>query len=139
MILKDKHIFIVEDNTQNRVIFQMALIRHGANVTFERWGRNVVEVLRRTSKVDIIILDLMLADHISGFRIFEQIRELPEFAHIPIVAVSAMDAAEAMPIAKQRGFAGFISKPVDSIVFPQQIARLIAGEHIWFAGERRIV
>ena len=38
MSLHDKHIFIVEDNLENRVVFQMALMKHGARVDFERWA-----------------------------------------------------------------------------------------------------
>ena len=42
MFLKDKRIFIVEDNMQNRVVFQMAFVRHGALVDFERRGRETI-------------------------------------------------------------------------------------------------
>ena len=136
MILKDKRIFIVEDNMQNRLVFQMSLIRHGASVDFERWGRDTLYHLQNLSRVDLIVLDLMLADDISGFDIFDKIRTLPKYNTVPIIAVSAMDPSIAIPKTKKQGFSGFIAKPIDGTQFPKQIASVIAGEAVWSVGER---
>jgi len=138
MILKDKRIFIVEDNMQNRLVFQMALIRHGASVDFERWGRDTMYHLQNVSRVDLIVLDLMLAEGITGFDIFDQIRALPKYDTVPIIAVSAMDPSIAIPKLKKQGFSGFIAKPIDNVQFPKQLACIIKGEHVWSVGERTI-
>jgi CheY-like chemotaxis protein len=138
LILKKRNIFIVEDNPQNRVIFQMSLIRHGALVDFERWGEGALRKLLSYDNVDLIVLDLMLADGISGFDIYDQIRAEPRFATTPIVAVSAMDAATGMALASQKGFAGYIAKPIDKALFAKQLAAIIEGERVWFAGERNL-
>lgn len=131
MELKDKRIFIVEDNIGNRAIAQMLLEQHGARIQFNRWGEGVAQNLKDFLPVDLIILDLMLPRGITGFDIFGDIREIPEFAGIPIIAVSAADPSTAIPEAQERGFNGFISKPIDFQLFPRQIARIIAGEEIW--------
>ena len=136
MILKDKRIFIVEDSMQNRLVFQMALIRHGASVDFERWGRDALSRPQNVSRVDLIILDLMLADGITGFDIFDQIRKLPKYQSVPIVAVSAMDASIAIPKTQKHGFSGFIAKPIDNAQFAKQLASIIAGQAVWSMGER---
>ncbi len=136
MLLKDKHIFIVEDNVQNRVIFQISLMKHGAVVEFERWGKDITYHLERHPQLDLIILDLSLPKQVSGFDIFGEIRAVPEFANVPIIAVSAMDPAIAIPEARLRGFSGFIAKPIDAHQFPEQIARVISGEQVWFVGEK---
>ena len=136
MSLKNRRIFIVEDNWQNRVVYQMMLIRHEALVYFESWGANTIASLKKIANVDVIVLDLTLGQGISGFDLFEQIRELPNFATVPIVAVSAMDPAIAIPETRSKGFAGFIAKPIDIHIFPDQLATIIAGEAIWHVGER---
>jgi CheY-like chemotaxis protein len=135
MLLKDKFIFIAEDNTQNRVIFQMILIRQGARVEFERWGRDTLRRLKTLKNIDLIVLDLGLAQGVSGYDIFEDIRAVPEFSKLPIVAVSATDPAVGIPITKMKGFNGFIPKPIDDVRFPRQLAKLIAGEEVWDTGE----
>jgi CheY-like chemotaxis protein len=139
VILKDKRIFVVEDNPQNRVIFQVILTQYGASVTFERSGKFTVSRLQNTGEVDLIILDLMLPDHTTGFDLYDEIRTLPHLDVVPIVAVSAMDPAVAIPRVRARGFAGFIAKPIDKSLFPKQIADLIAGEPVWHTGEMNVV
>src|SRR5690348_5891228 len=121
MQLKNKLIFIVEDNTQNRVVFQMALVMTGARVEFERWGKDAIARLENFRSVDLIILDLMLSNGISGYDIFTQIRALPQYAAIPILAVSAAEPAIALPKTREMGFSGFIAKPIDDDLFPRQI------------------
>jgi CheY-like chemotaxis protein len=135
MILSGKHIFIVEDNALNRVVYQMTLgVQGGAYLDFDRWGRETVDRLERSHNWDLIILDLMLHRGISGFDIFQDIRALPACNAIPIIAVSASEPAVALPKARELGFAGFISKPIDEGSFVDQVARIIAGEQIWVDG-----
>ena len=136
MLLTQRQIFIAEDNIQNRVIFQMILGKEGARVHFERWGSGTMFELRRLEQVDLIILDLMLAQGISGFDIFDHIRHHADFDGVPIVAVSATEPGVGIPKARQKGFAGFIAKPIDDVLFPKQIAAIIKGEQVWYAGER---
>jgi len=134
MILKGKHIFIVEDNLANRVVFQMSLLVEGAKVDFERWGDNTIAQLRSRPHIDLIILDLMLAGGLSGYDIFTEIRTHNEFDHIPIVAVSAAETTVAIPKAQALGFSGFIAKPIDESLFPRQLARIINQDKIWYEG-----
>ena len=138
MLLAGKQIFVVEDNQQNRVVFQMALIRHGALVTFERRGQDTLFRLSQAYHIDLIVLDLMLAQDVSGFDLFKEIRAEPKFDQVPIIAVSAMDFAIGAPKARAMGFDGFISKPIDNYLFPQQIAAIINGEQIWYENSRKL-
>lgn len=136
MGLQGKNIFFTEDNLQNRIIYQTILVRYNVTTKFERWGRDAVNMLQTMPQVDLIVLDLMLAEGVSGFDIYDQIRALPQYAQVPIVAVSAMDAALAVPQARAKGFAGFIAKPIDNRLFPQQLAAILDGEQVWYTGER---
>ncbi|MEO1290400.1 MAG: response regulator [Chloroflexota bacterium] len=132
--LSGKHILIVEDNSLNRVVYQMSLGLQGAILDFERHGRDALKRVKRSQKWDLIILDLMLGSGISGFDIYTSIRELPDYADVPIIAISAADAAPAMAKAKQLGFAGFISKPIDEEQIVKQINSIINGETVWDLG-----
>src|SRR5688572_8100773 len=89
MLLKGKRIFLTEDNLTNRSVIQLLLERDGAIFAFERWGLETTERLQKFAPVDIILLDLMLPNNVTGLDLFDQIRALPAFQHVPIVAVSA--------------------------------------------------
>jgi two-component system, sensor histidine kinase and response regulator len=134
MILKNKRIFIVEDNAWNRTIFKLTLVQCGAEVEFGRWGNTIVHELKQFGPADALVLDLMLGPDISGYDVYDQIRALPGWSDVPIVAVSAADPSTAIPLVRAKGFAGFIAKPIDDLLFPQQLDRIINHEQVWSAG-----
>jgi two-component system, sensor histidine kinase and response regulator len=135
MKLIGKRIFIVEDNTMNRITYQMILKLSGAVLEFDRWGRDTLYRLKGFEP-DLIIMDLMITKGRSGFDIFDDIRKHPEYDAVPIVAISASEPAVSLPLCRDKGFDGFIVKPVDDELLPDQLARLIEGEQIWYIGER---
>ncbi|MBX3083144.1 MAG: response regulator [Anaerolineae bacterium] len=135
MQLRGKRIFVVEDNMDNRVVYQLIFTREGAMVDFERWGPGAISQLKRFRPVDLIILDLMLARGASGYALFQDIRALPEFDDVPIIAVSSADPGEAIYRTRALGFSGYIAKPIDHHLFPEQIQRIMQGEFVWHEGQ----
>jgi two-component system cell cycle response regulator DivK len=133
MLLQDKRIFITEDNLTNRAIMQLLLEQEGAIVSFERWGIDTYSRIRAFTPIDIVLLDLMFPNNISGFDVFDQIREMPELQGVPIVAVSAMPADSAIPETRAKGFHGFISKPIDYKIFALQVSSVLDGAAIWYS------
>jgi CheY-like chemotaxis protein len=131
MLLKNKRIFMIEDNLNNRAITQMLLEQQGARTAFERWGMDVIEKLEKFMPIDLILLDLMFPGGITGYDIFLNIRSYEQFRHIPIAAISASDPGMAISKTQEMGFNGYISKPINMMIFPQQILALLNGETVW--------
>lgn len=135
MILKDKHIFVVEDDAMNLAVIRTILQRAGAVVPFDHWGDTTLDrMLSYPFDLDIVLMDIMFPNQVTGYDIFEAIRAVPELSHIPIVAVTASDPDVEMNKARQKGFNGYISKPLDRLKFAHYIAAILDGEEIW--GER---
>jgi CheY-like chemotaxis protein len=134
MLLPNKRIFIVEDNIENRIIMRISLGRHGAQLEFEMWGRDTLTRLQTFGPVDLIVLDLMLPHGNTGYDVFDRIRQKPDYAAVPIVAVSAAEPSAAIPLCRAKGFAGFIAKPIDDDLFPEQLAKVMRGEKVWHYG-----
>lgn len=131
MQLEGKRIFLVEDNIGNQTIAKTLLQAHGAIVATHSSGQQVVERLAKFHPIDLIILDLMLPDGVTGYDIFSAIRGQEVFNDVPIIAMSVVDRSIAVPQAKSRGFSGFISKPIKFQNFPDQISQIISGHAIW--------
>ncbi|MBX3082569.1 MAG: response regulator [Anaerolineae bacterium] len=130
--LKDKRIFIIEDNIMNLSVFSATLRRSGATIFQYAWSAGACGQLLLRLPIDIILLDLMLRDQRSGYAVFEEVRKVPELAHIPVVAVSAAEPSIEIPKAKAIGLNGFIGKPILPRLFPVQIAACIHGEQLWY-------
>ena len=130
--LQDKRIFYVEDDLKNRAVVQMILEMEGATIGFERWGRKeTVDKIRDFKPVDLILLDLMFPRGVTGYDVFEHIREEADLATIPIVAISASDPAIEIPKTRKKGFSGFISKPVSVHTFAEHINTVLDGDTVW--------
>jgi CheY-like chemotaxis protein len=132
MSLKNKHIFIVEDNVGNLAVASVYLEQDGAKIKVERRGLKTAQAILRSLPIDIVLTDLMLPNSVSGFDIFDQIRAVPELAAIPIVAVSAADPDVAMARARQKGFSGYIAKPITARI-AAYVAAILDGKQIWIA------
>lgn len=134
MLLQGKRIFVIEDSSENRVVHRVSLSKQGAILAFEMSGMGIIAKLNDFLPVDLIILDLMLPRGSNGYKVAEEIQLNPSTANIPIVAVSAVNAVEAIPKCMEQGFRGFIPKPIDQHAFPRQLAKILEGETVWSTG-----
>lgn len=134
MLLRGKRIFIVEDDSLNRIVYNITLGLAGAILVFDNRGRESIKKLQKRNEWDLIILDLMLSRDTSGYSVFEEIRSIESFDIVPIVAISASDPDIAIPAVQNVGFSAFISKPIDEAQIVNQILRIIDGENIWHDG-----
>lgn len=130
-VLEGKRIVIFEDNITNLAVFASAMRRQGASVIQDTWNTGTTEFLLKNLPVDLIVLDLMLRNGISGYDAFDEWQAHPELKGIPVVAVSSLDAETEIPKAQVKGFAGFISKPINAVKFPEQVAACMDGEKVW--------
>jgi len=74
---------------------------------------------------DLILVDLGLPD-IDGQTLISLMKRMPELAATPIVAVTAWPEDTARDMVTAYGCDGFISKPINTRAFPDQIAEFLA-------------
>lgn len=130
MLLENKRIFVVEDDVRNLALTSVYLRQHGALISHERWGLETPQMILNYMPVDVILMDLMFPNNISGFDIFDQIRQVKQLAHIPVVIVSSADPDKVVPIALEKGFAGFIGKPISNRI-GKYLVSIMEGKKIW--------
>jgi CheY-like chemotaxis protein len=133
MLLQGKRIAVVEDDVTNMAIISTLLKQQGAAVIQDPWNSDTVNRLKAMLPIDMILLDLMLRHGVNGFDIYDRIKEAAELADIPVVVVSASDPAMAMTKARNKGFAGYIAKPLVYRDFSQQVFDILDGKAVWEA------
>ena len=133
MVLNGKRIAVVEDDVTNMAIISTLLRRNGALVIQDPWNNNTVQKLLQALPIDLILLDLMLRHSVSGYDIFDKLKASPRLASIPVVIVSASDAALEMNRAREKGVTGYISKPISYQDFADQISAVLEGAQVWAA------
>lgn len=134
MTIAGKRIFIVEDNAGNGTIMKILLEAAGAKVYVDRFAINTLQRIHEADKIDIILLDLMLPNGMTGYDIFDSLRQDPDLRHIPVMLVTAADPAIEMNKARTKGFNGFISKPINNISFAKMVGAVLQGYAVWGDG-----
>jgi two-component system cell cycle response regulator DivK len=73
---------------------------------------------------DVILMDLHLPDG-DGSQAARRLHADPRTAPVPIVAMSAMRLGPGDDWLFDAGFAGYISKPIDTATFPDEVRRFL--------------
>lgn len=77
---------------------------------------------------DIIFLDLEMPKQ-DGYDILEMFKSSAEFNTIPVVAYTTHTSH--LNDARLAGFHSFLGKPLNKREFPEQVERILSGEHVW--------
>jgi len=126
-------VLIVDDKQDNLIVAKTALKFHGAQVHTATNGEEGLELLK-TIKPTVILLDIRMPQ-MDGWAMFKSIRETPELAHIPVVAITAFAMDGDQEEIMKAGFDGYISKPFDMFTFVSQIEAFL----LQFANKKSII
>jgi len=131
---KDAHILVVEDNVSNFVLIARLLAFMGVQkCEWKTTGWGVVDFANTMPRVDLVLMDLRLP-HEDGYDALRQIRADERLKNTLVVVVTAHGSSAEMHRAKEAGFDGFLSKPLDADRFPEQIRQILSGKPIWDLG-----
>jgi len=119
-------ILIVEDNEKTRKLLRDVLQFKGYRTIEAEMGEDGVS-LAMQHKPDLILMDYQLPG-IDGIEAFRRIRNSPDTAHIPIVAVTASAMPEDAKKMKEAGFDGFLTKPINVKGFVQFVADVFSAK-----------
>lgn len=105
-----KKILIVEDVPDNAELACKILTSRGYDVIHAINAETGYQFALK-HRPDLILLDLGLPDY-DGLTLASQLREQPEFEHLPIIAFTAWPLETARTMAESYGCTGFIGKPI---------------------------
>lgn len=121
-------ILVVEDNDFNLKLVRDVLSFAGFDVVEARSAEQGV-ALAATSAPDLVLMDLGLPG-MDGTAALHRLRAAPETANLRVVAVTAYAMQEDRDRARDAGFDGFLTKPLDIRALPAQVRGYLAGEAV---------
>jgi signal transduction histidine kinase/CheY-like chemotaxis protein len=111
--LHGRRVLVIDDDPRNVFAITSTLELHGMTVTHAPNGRQGIEALLTAEDTDLILMDVMMPE-LDGYATMNKIRQMPAFATLPIIAVTA----RAMPGDKEKSIAAgasdYVTKPVDT-------------------------
>ncbi len=105
-------VLIVDDDIRNVFALTSVLEQHGLSVLYAENGREGIEVLEQHDDVTVVLMDIMMPE-MDGYATTTAIRRMPQFAGLPIIALTAKAMKGDREKAIESGASDYVTKPVD--------------------------
>ncbi|MGA9474507.1 MAG: response regulator [Terriglobales bacterium] len=120
-----KRVLVAEDNAVNRELIRELLELRGYEVSEACDGQEALQMIE-ASPPDILLLDLGMPK-LDGFGVIKKVRENPQLAGLPVLAVTAYAMRGDREKALDAGFDGYVSKPINAAALSQAMESLLGG------------
>ncbi len=127
--MTSKAALIIDDDPQNVSVLHTLLEIEGFSSYTVTGGTHWKTELNAIPEVAVIFLDLHLP-RVTGYEVLSYVKSVPQFASIPIIAYTVH--LNEMSATSELGFSGFLGKPINAELFPDQFARIMRGEKVWY-------
>jgi CheY-like chemotaxis protein len=105
-------VLIVDDDIRNVFALTSVLEQHGLSVLYAENGREGIEVLEQHDDVVVVLMDIMMPE-MDGYATTSAIRRMPQFAGLPIIALTAKAMKGDREKSIESGASDYVTKPVD--------------------------
>ena len=116
-----RHILVADDEAHIGRIIKIKMEQGPFRVTLAFDGQEAVDVLDQESKLDLVVLDLMMP-RLSGLDVLDRIRSSDKWKDLPCIILTAAGQEEYEREARTGGATDFITKPFS----PKKLYALIA-------------
>ena len=118
-----RRLLVVEDNVVNQKVVTAILGKRGYELDLATNGKIALDKLAQ-QHYDLVLMDVQMPV-LDGLQATRRIREHPEWARLPIVAMTAHAMSGDREKCLEAGMTAYISKPVQPALLVQTIERLL--------------
>jgi len=116
-------ILYVEDNPENRLLVRRVLMAEDYGVIEAGNATEAMETLKQQHP-DLILMDINMPE-VDGYTLTMQIKNLPDFQNVPILALTANVMRGDREKSLEAGCDGYIQKPIDIDTIVSNIERYL--------------
>ncbi|MEQ9122483.1 MAG: response regulator, partial [Alphaproteobacteria bacterium] len=115
-------VLVVDDIPINQRLLAARLTAEYYEVQCASNGVEALEMMA-AKHPDVVLLDVMMPG-MTGFEVCERIKQSPDFGHVPVVMVTALDSIEDRVRGLEAGADEFLSKPVNDVALLTRVRAL---------------
>ena len=117
-------ILYVEDNPENRMLVRRVLLAEDYSLAEAQDATQALDHLK-TNRPDLILMDINMPD-MDGYTLTAQIKSMPGFERVPILAITANVMRGDREKTLEAGCDGYIQKPIDIDQLTKEIETFLA-------------
>ncbi|WP_027361333.1 response regulator [Halodesulfovibrio aestuarii] len=122
-VLNGKKVMIVDDDMRNVFALSSVLEDRNMDVVVAKNGIECLEKLEELDSIDCVLMDIMMPQ-MDGYEAMTEIRKNPEYAKLPIIALTAKAMKGDRSKCIDCGASDYLSKPVNT-------EKLISMMRVW--------
>jgi signal transduction histidine kinase/CheY-like chemotaxis protein/CHASE3 domain sensor protein len=111
-VLSGKKILITDDDVRNIFSLTKALEKYKVEVVVAMDGKHALQQIKEHPDVDVVLMDMMMPE-MDGYETIRELRKMPKFTRLPIIAITAKSMTGEREKCITAGASDYISKPVD--------------------------
>jgi len=112
-VLRGRKVIGVDEDARNIFALTTMLENEEMEVISANNGRRAIELVRDTADLSVVLMDIMMPD-MDGYETIRQIRGMPEFRALPILALTAKAMKGDREKCLDAGASDYIAKPVNT-------------------------
>ncbi|MFF8865007.1 HAMP domain-containing protein, partial [Streptomyces sp. NPDC015139] len=110
---RGRTVLVVDDDARNLFALSGILELHGFRVLHAENGRKGIETLMNNPDVELVLMDVMMPE-MDGYTATAEIRKMPLYAELPVIAVTAKAMQGDREKSLASGASDYVTKPVDT-------------------------
>ncbi|MGD8426274.1 MAG: response regulator [Balneolaceae bacterium] len=123
---KAKKILIVEDDNIQQIILEQLITKLGHTVIgSSSEGAKAIESALRIGAVDLILMDINLADDIDGI---EAAKEISKHREVKLIYITSSEDPEKLRRAKETNHIAFLTKPLSREMLEEAFLKAFPAE-----------
>ncbi|WP_194923106.1 hybrid sensor histidine kinase/response regulator [Catenulispora pinisilvae] len=122
--LAGRSVLVIDDDARNLFALTGMLEMHGMRVVDAEDGVKGIQALRGDPGIELILMDVMMPE-MDGYEATARIRTMPEYADLPIIAVTAKAMHGDREKSLAAGANDYVTKPVDAALLIASIQRVL--------------
>jgi len=111
--LTGARILIVDDDARSVFALTGVFERYGAEVLYAENGRTGIQALEHNQDISLVLMDVMMPE-LDGNATMRAIRKMPQFADLPIIALTAKAMKGDREKSIKAGASDYFPKPVET-------------------------